>query len=398
MEALRPSTLGEILDRTAHLYRSRFLVFLGIGAIPTGVVLACAMGVFLFFAWMGNNAAATSNASVGVISILFLSACGLLLFPLCVAALGLGSGALNHAAAAAFLDENVTIRGAYQLAWKRGWRYIWLLVLQTLILFVAPLVTWVVLIVVLGVVQRMAGMSGNDAGSAIGASMLVFTAVLGAYGIWMLLRLCLAFPACVVEEIAAWAALKRATSLSQDTRGRILVLYLLGAVLGWVLSLLVSFPIMIVVSLIPGANTPQHSQMLGIILLFTMYGSSFAVQAFTKPVYATALLLFYYDQRIRKEGFDIEWMMRQAGMVESSVPEPEAAWMPARPAETEPATKSIPEEGAVFPVRPKTPPGAAESLPLPSPALSSVETADPTPAVHLPPDTEALEQVSGEPA
>jgi hypothetical protein len=29
-------------------------------------------------------------------------------------------------------------------------------------------------------------------------------------------------------------------------------------------------------------------------------------------------VLFYYDQRIRLEGFDIEWMMQQAGMV----PEP----------------------------------------------------------------------------
>jgi hypothetical protein len=27
IEALRPSTLGEILDRTANLYRARFLVF-----------------------------------------------------------------------------------------------------------------------------------------------------------------------------------------------------------------------------------------------------------------------------------------------------------------------------------------------------------------------------------
>jgi hypothetical protein len=27
-------------------------------------------------------------------------------------------------------------------------------------------------------------------------------------------------------------------------------------------------------------------------------------------------VLFYYDQRIRKEGFDIEWMMQQAGLTE----------------------------------------------------------------------------------
>ncbi|MGD0683209.1 MAG: hypothetical protein ABR990_14305, partial [Terracidiphilus sp.] len=33
-EPLRPLTLGEILDRTAQLYRARFLLFLGISVIP----------------------------------------------------------------------------------------------------------------------------------------------------------------------------------------------------------------------------------------------------------------------------------------------------------------------------------------------------------------------------
>jgi hypothetical protein len=32
------------------------------------------------------------------------------------------------------------------------------------------------------------------------------------------------------------------------------------------------------------------------------------------PIYSTGLTLFYYDQRIRKEGFDIEWMMQAAGL------------------------------------------------------------------------------------
>jgi len=55
IEAPRPSTLGEILDRTAHMYRCRFLVFLGIAALPVGVVLSCAVIVFLYFAWLGSD-------------------------------------------------------------------------------------------------------------------------------------------------------------------------------------------------------------------------------------------------------------------------------------------------------------------------------------------------------
>jgi hypothetical protein len=42
----------------------------------------------------------------------------------------------------------------------------------------------------------------------------------------------------------------------------------------------------------------------------------FILQVLIAPISAIALVLFYYDQRIRKEGFDIEWMMEQAGLTE----------------------------------------------------------------------------------
>jgi hypothetical protein len=38
------------------------------------------------------------------------------------------------------------------------------------------------------------------------------------------------------------------------------------------------------------------------------------VSNFIGPVFPIALTLIYYDQRIRREGFDIEWMMNAAGM------------------------------------------------------------------------------------
>ena len=59
--------------------------------------------------------------------------------------------------------------------------------------------------------------------------------------------------------------------------------------------------------------------------MFVTYGSYFAVKALTKPIYGIALTVFYFDQRIRKEGFDIEWMMREAGMLTPPGPKPEAA-------------------------------------------------------------------------
>jgi hypothetical protein len=41
---------------------------------------------------------------------------------------------------------------------------------------------------------------------------------------------------------------------------------------------------------------------------------NFALQTLVTPVYMTALVLFYYDQRVRTEGYDIEFLMDQAGL------------------------------------------------------------------------------------
>jgi hypothetical protein len=46
------------------------------------------------------------------------------------------------------------------------------------------------------------------------------------------------------------------------------------------------------------------------------------LQVALAPVSAIALVLIYYDQRIRKEGFDIEWMMQQAGLTQTAATVP----------------------------------------------------------------------------
>jgi hypothetical protein len=55
----------------------------------------------------------------------------------------------------------------------------------------------------------------------------------------------------------------------------------------------------------------------------------FFTNSFLGPIWAAGITLFYYDQRVRKEGYDIEWMMQAAGL---TAPEPAAA-----PAEPSPA-------------------------------------------------------------
>ena len=61
---------------------------------------------------------------------------------------------------------------------------------------------------------------------------------------------------------------------------------------------------------------------------------AFFTNTFVGPIYATGLTLFYYDQRVRKEGYDIEWMMQAAGLtppppeIVADIPPPTAMQQP----------------------------------------------------------------------
>jgi membrane-anchored glycerophosphoryl diester phosphodiesterase (GDPDase) len=129
----------------------------------------------------------------------------------------------------------------------------------------------------------------------------------GVYGIWMSLRYSLAVPACVVEDLPASGAIKRSIELSQGSRGRIFVLGLLVYAVRMLLGILFGFPMIALAVKHPGQPLP-----LGWMVLAQIGG--FVTSTLIGPIYSTGLTLFYYDQRIRKEGFDIEWMMQAAGL------------------------------------------------------------------------------------
>jgi len=320
-EPLRPLTLSEILDRTAQLYRSRFLVFLGIGTIPAGTVFVFAAGAFAFFTWMGSN----SRHGVTVADTLvwvFLTLLVILAIPASLGASALGEAAMSEAAARLFLGEKITIRSAYKTAWKRGWRYVGLFILKGLAVVGAPSVVFMIAVVAM-VAGKVRGVATNDDSPLFAVLFFLLMLVLGAFAVWLLLRLCLAFPASVVEQSTAWNALKRGTMLSRGTRGRILLLYVLGVFLSQILVWCVTFPVLIAISFLPNLQGQAHAQAVGMIAMSATYGAFFAVKALTNPIYGIALTVFYFDQRIRKEGFDIEWMMQQAGMLPPPQSQPE---------------------------------------------------------------------------
>ncbi|HKF45928.1 MAG TPA: hypothetical protein VKB38_01125 [Terracidiphilus sp.] len=304
--SLRPLTLGEILDRTAQLYRTNFVLFAGIFAVTNGIVLAMAL---LVEGLSSDYRAAIQSGmrfhpGVALLSAAIIGLIGMVLY-------GASIAAITRAVAWIQLGEPVTIRSAYASTLRRLGRYIWLMVLALLILLGIALVAAIGLGVVMAiglaavaVVLQGSRQAGLIAGVTIG---LLFDVGIFAVMAWFGARYALGISACVVEGLKARKALRRSVELSKESRGRIFLLFLLVGVIQAGLLLLTQ-------SAFYTYMFRHHMQLpLGLNILSQI--TSVATNILVGPILATGLTLFYFDQRVRKEGYDIEWMMQAAGLV-----------------------------------------------------------------------------------
>lgn len=321
IETLRPATLGEILDRTAQIYRRSFMLFVGVAALPIGVIvgvsaLAAAIWKAFFSSITVNNFEMTGALAV-LIGAMVLAA-----LPVYIAAAVFSYAGLTGAAANAHRGEGFTIRSALEAVKPRFWRYLWFLILQGIVIGLIPMAIAVVIITVL---LYLAPGAGTAAALALGFVAFLVGAAAFVIVVWLALGCSLGFSVCVVENRPAWASLQRAWKLSQGTRGRILVMYLLVIALSFAVSMISAIPSMIVIFIAAahGGGAAQSSTAF-IAAEIVRVVMDFVLQVLIAPVSAIALVLFYYDQRIRKEGFDIEWMMQRAGLTQP-VPVPPLA-------------------------------------------------------------------------
>ena len=303
---LRPLSLGEILDRTAQLYRENFLLFAGIAAVNAGILLVLNLGQIGLSELM--RALHLTKQLLGV-SIGFL----ILIVPLIIVCSGAAVAANNRAVAWVYLGERATIRGAYKSILPRLGRYLWLMIIILFIIY-GPFVViyggFFGMLFSYGAFQKTPAAPPSPqlaiVFAAVGLGFMLLISLWIVYAVIMGLRYSLAIPCAVVEDLKARAALRRSIVLSKDSRGRIFVLALLIGAIQMGLFFIAQGPFLFV-ALKNHFVIPVWAQVLQQLV-------GFATNSFIGPMYATGLTLFYYDQRIRKEGFDIEWMMRAAGL------------------------------------------------------------------------------------
>lgn len=254
---LRPLTMGEILDRTFSLYRRHFLLFIGISGIPQILVLAFSIAQIFytprtFRAMIVNLGVALAFVVVSLVAYLF------------------SQGGAILAVSDLYLGRPTTIGASLRSVW-------------------------------------------DDFGSLLGVVILNGMAVMFSLlllilpGIYVACRLLVCVPSALIEKRGPSESLSRSFALTEGNAGRSFVILLLSVVLAWGAQGLFAWPFAIAATLAKG--DPSMARIWATLM---QVGSSTAA-ILVSPILLIATSVFYYDLRIRKEAFDLQFMLDPAG-------------------------------------------------------------------------------------
>ena len=284
---LRPLSTSELLDRTFHLYRNHFVMFAGITAITQIPVLT--LHVLDAALWL-----TALIATRGLRMLLFVA----------VSLLGLE---VAHAATAVALSRlhlggSTSIKGAYSSAKGSLLRVIWIVFVTFLLPMAAA--------IVLGFISVGVAATGLDEISGSGFRVAVIFVVVFLAAPILALRWLLAWslvvPITVLEGGGLRATIRRSRKLTAGRRGRILAIYLLIFLLTYAVAVLFQVPYFILVGGRAFSTHPGHQ---GTLRVMVSAIGTFLSTSFVGPLLEIAFTLIYYDERVRKEGFDLQLMM-----------------------------------------------------------------------------------------
>jgi hypothetical protein len=297
---LRPLSTGEILDRTFQLYRSRFAMFAGLAALPAAVNFVGGAAGVLF---MGAEHLASHGHTMNqmVRSATSLSISGITILVVFVVN-GITLAATTWAVAEIYLGKAASMRAAWRSATGDWIRYV-RVVLRQYWSVLWPMMAGGAVLGSLFVVPGMRA-RGVTAVIAVVAGMLLFGAFL--YAIYAAIRVSLAVPAAVIESLKANAAVRRSMELLTERKVRIFLM--------WLLIFAMTIIVGVIVSPLQFLALRAHTVERYLLQMLYLTGIFFS-RLLVLPVGAIALCLFYFDERVRHEGFDIEFLMDRGGRV-----------------------------------------------------------------------------------
>ena len=269
----RPMGLGELLDESFKLYRRHFGIMAGLSlliAIPN-LVFGILAGPVLSNPITALQQATQNNPNPELTTIrepLTQLASFLLIYGLVSLLLSpITTGTLYRASTTLALGREETIQSALIATLRRYFGVLG----QTLIFYL------------------------------VAASMgLVITIPVA---IWVLGRWITRLPALFAEQLGPVNALGRSWALVRDNWWRSVGVFVVLIILQWIAGLAIGTALGVLAVVIPGGEVLRSSVTNA---LSTLGG------AFVQPIVAIGITLLYFDLRVRKEGFDLEQLARQA--------------------------------------------------------------------------------------
>jgi hypothetical protein len=253
--ALRPMNTGELLDRTFFLYRRHFVLFVGIAVFPNFVTLMLQLAIL--------NLKPSTVQDIMVSLVVFVVT--LLISMLVTAA-----------------SQAVTIVAVSDVQMGK-----------------AP-----------SIAAAFAGMKDCLAKIILVTVVVSIGIVFGLLfcivpGILLALAWSLAVPAAVVEKLGPLDAIPRSCALTKGSRGSIFVIMLLVGVITIIVTVCFAIPVLFAAGFSQMLNPKGLSTgMNALRVILNFLGSTLVT-----PISAIATSLIYYNQRTRKEGFDLQLMM-----------------------------------------------------------------------------------------
>jgi hypothetical protein len=116
----------------------------------------------------------------------------------------------------------------------------------------------------------------------------------------------LTIPVAVIEDTGLRDSVNRSAELTKGARGRVFVIYALFLVLLYAIYMAWMVPVLVVVGV---ASRNHHVVGVPLWTQIAIPVGSFLSQCLAGPLMTIGLSLLYYDQRVRKEAFDLQHMM-----------------------------------------------------------------------------------------
>jgi hypothetical protein len=255
---LRPLALGELLDHTFQLYRKKFLLFVGIAAIPRLIVFVVQVGLQSAIFTTRPDAFSPTAIITGAVAFVI----GMILF---VIAFAVSQAATTVGVSEIYMGREISVLSAYGAIKGKLFR-------------------------VMGLVFGLGFLT------VLGFILLIVP------GIYLALTWALAIPAAMIENLGVSKAAGRSKVLVTGARGRMFLISLLLFALSYAVLLGLQMPVIALAMFATGGKITLMYQVLTQL-------SSFIAGSLVAPLGMIAFTLAYYDQRVRKEGFDIQLMM-----------------------------------------------------------------------------------------